>query len=66
MELFLSTLDLLHLEHIESHCLAQRPALAYCHQVSQLNISVATREITPALAIIILYKKTNQNIMNEH
>ncbi len=40
LELFLSSLGLLHLEDVEPHRLAEGSALAHHHQVPQLNVPV--------------------------
>ena len=44
LELFLATFSLLHLEHVEPHCLTEGPALADHHQVTWLNVPAEERE----------------------
>ena len=44
LELFLATFSLLHLEHVEPHCLTEGAALAGHHQVTWLNIPADERE----------------------
>lgn len=40
LELLLGASSLCDFEHVETHCLAQGPALAHCDDVADLNISV--------------------------
>ena len=45
LELFLSSLCLLYLQHIETDSLAQRTALTYNHQITNLHISAEEKGV---------------------